>query len=921
MGKIFNVPFSDNFLEQFIKKTLNISNNFNNTQNNLVLLPHKRIQNIFLKKLVLFNNKLLFPQVLTFTAIDENILEFDKFCKNIHGAKIDLLKKQILKNDQTHILILLILETIKKQNIHHDFDSKFLNSIDFHKLSKSIDEYYYYQYNQKEIIPNTKIERLFFEVIKELEAYLKIKNTILKVNSLNYSAGEIVKNWDHKGDSCIFIILPQTEINYVKHLIDNLVKYKNTYIFIRGFDKSTGVKNLYQKHIHDFLNRNKIPADSVQDISKLKPIDYFIPSIMLNNVEEEFDQGFLTNVNILRGKNLNEEAKTIAFVIREKLEMGKNNIIIQTKSYELAKKIENSLKFWNINTENLVSNVPNKSAYSHFFLLIALYLNTEKNDYLLLLDILKSNYCKIDNKLINIFELKFLRKFFYRDKIADYLIDLNNLEKNEFSTLQKIEGEFLEKKRLLNNSALTIQEYFKIHLELFNFLKNDSDNTEFNELLLLIEQKLEIFKNENSLNFGQYIKIIDKLLTSNEKSNNFENSKSVIILQTFETRNIQYDTIFFAGLNEGIFPDSNFDQNYFSTGFRQINNLKSIDSEMQFMEYDFVSSFFNNDLILSCSESTNTKNQICRWLEKLLAIKNINEKSIIFTEKYRKLLQNIYKSPIEKNTDIEYAKVDIDQRPKKISVTGVEKLISNPYVYYAKYILKVSPLEKIAREAEKKEFGILLHDLIPKALSEKHKNLEEFSDYFSIKFDKYVEYKHIPYKISKFWCLRLSNIANAIYKNFYYEGEFNYFNEKAGSFNLRFEPCDIEIFCIADRIEILQQENIAKIIDFKSGYIPNANEVTKGVYPQLPIEKYIFINNGFDININNIDRVDLQYFDISGKLENVEKQILNTDLVETEKGLKSLIEKFLCNEADFFITKNKVNNKRNKSYFHILRIT
>ena len=127
MGKIFNIPFSDNFLEQFIKKILDISNNFNNTQNNLVLLPHKRIQNIFLKKLLLFNNKILFPQVLTFTAIDENILEFDKFCKDIHGARIELLKKQILKSDQTYVLILLILEIIKKQNTYNEFDSKFLN--------------------------------------------------------------------------------------------------------------------------------------------------------------------------------------------------------------------------------------------------------------------------------------------------------------------------------------------------------------------------------------------------------------------------------------------------------------------------------------------------------------------------------------------------------------------------------------------------------------------------------------------------------------------------------------------------------------------------------------------------------------------------------------------------------------------------
>jgi RecB family exonuclease len=235
--------------------------------------------------------------------------------------------------------------------------------------------------------------------------------------------------------------------------------------------------------------------------------------------------------------------------------------------------------------------------------------------------------------------------------------------------------------------------------------------------------------------------------------------------------------------------------------------------------------------------------------------------------------------------------------------------------------LKINPLEKIAREAEKKEFGILLHDLIPKALSEEHENLEEFKNYFSIKFNEYIKYKHIPYKISKFWFLRLDNIANAIYKNFHYTGEFNYFNEKAGSFTLQFKSRNIEVFCIADRIEVLQQENMARIIDFKSGYIPSANEVAKGSYPQLPIEKYIFINNGFDINIKNINRVDLQYFDISGKLENAEKQVLNTDLAETEKGLNLLIEKFLCNETDFFIIKNKVNNKRNKSYFHILRIT
>lgn len=922
MGKIFNVPFSDNFLEQFVKKILDVSNNFENPQNNLILLPHKRIQNAFLKKLLLFNNKIALPQVLTFTVIDENILEFDRFCNNIHVAKFELIKKQILKNDQMYILMSLILESIKNQNINNEFDTKFLNSINLEKLSKSVDEYYYYQYYKKEIIPSTKIEKLFLLIIAELEAYLQFTNTTFKANSLNYATEEIIKNWNHNSNSCIFIILPQTEVNYIKHFIDNLVRYKNSYIFIRGFDKGISIKNLHQIHIHNFLDRNNLAIDSVQDVSKSKQISFHIPSIILNNINENFYQAPLKNFNIIRGKNLNEEAKMVALVIREKLEMGKNNIIVQTKSYELAKKIESSLKLWNIKVDNLVSNLPEKSTYSHFFLLISLYLNTEKNDYLLLLDILKSSHCRIDNQLINTFELKFLRKLLYRDKVSDYLIGLNDSDKDKFSILLEIENIFLEKKRLLKNPNLTLLNYFKIHLELFDFLKNDSDNIEFQEILILIEQKLEIFKNDKNINFTKYIKIIDKLLTSNQKSNNSQNHKSVTILQTFETRNIQYDTVLFAGLNEGIFPDANFDKNYFSKGFRQINNLKPIDSEMQFMEYDFISSFYNNDLILSCSESTSAKNQICRWLEKLLAFQSINKQSAIFTEKYKKILQNIYKQPIEKSSDIVYTKVYVDQRPKKISVTAIEKLISNPYVYYVKYILKINPLEKIAREAEKKDFGILLHDLISKALSGQHSNSEEFGNWFFAKFNEYTEYRYIPYKISTFWFLRLVNIVNSIYKNFYHQGEnYKSFSEIVGTINLQFQSHNIELFCIADRIEISQQGNIAEIIDFKSGHIPNESEISAGLYPQLPIEKYIFQNKGFKLDINNnINIVNLHYFDISGKSKNVEKKAINGDLTEIERGLRLLLEKFLCNETDFFITRDKIINKRNKNYSHILRM-
>ncbi len=124
MGKVFNVPFSTNFLEQLIKKILKLSNNLENPDSNLIILPHKRIQTAFTQKLSTINSKLLFPKITTFSSIDENLLDFDNYCNNIYAAKISLIKKHLLKQDQLYILILSVINSIKQNNIHK-FDTKF----------------------------------------------------------------------------------------------------------------------------------------------------------------------------------------------------------------------------------------------------------------------------------------------------------------------------------------------------------------------------------------------------------------------------------------------------------------------------------------------------------------------------------------------------------------------------------------------------------------------------------------------------------------------------------------------------------------------------------------------------------------------------------------------------------------------------
>ena len=69
-----------------------------------------------------------------------------------------------------------------------------------------------------------------------------------------------------------------------------------------------------------------------------------------------------------------------------------------------------------------------------------------------------------------------------------------------------------------------------------------------------------------------------------------------------------------------------------------------------------------------------------------------------------KALNAAYQKPI--------ANPPLSSRPRSISATGFELLMQDPYGFYARYILKLRPLERTASEYFAKEFGISVHKAI-----------------------------------------------------------------------------------------------------------------------------------------------------------------------------------------------------------------
>ena len=926
MGKIHNISFCCNFIDPFTKKILEVTNDFQYPDNTLIILPHRRFKNAFFQQKIFNTRKVtLFPQTITFASIDENMLEFDGFCKDLSKFVIHSFGKRVITNDQLSILLQFIIENLKQKNENLEFDIDFLNTLDVGQLKKAIFECYHYQYDLGKIFPYSQNEKVLFRIIKELENYLKIKNLSLKAIFLNNAVNEIIKRWNYNATKKIFTILPQTDVKYISSFLNHLTKYKNAFIFIRGLDRKLYQeaervsKTHHQHHIVNFLHRNKITLDVIQDISS--PQNEFVP--LMNTSNNKFNPNKNTisnNINIVSAKNQDEEAKIVSLITREQLAKGVQGIVIQTKSVRLATKIESFLKFWNIAVDNLISISYKGDQARMLFLMTAHYLNLVENDYLLLLDILKSKFCRFnDRDELKEFELGYLRKCLFRKEISNYFKDLEKSKRKNFLFLLELEQTITVARKELKTGRKTLCKYFQIHSEIFNLLKKDFEDRDFEELLLSTKKSLEMFKHDSCLKFSSYIKILEKLLHANLLPTNTIPNCPVRILQTFEMRNIQHEMLIFAGLNEGIFPSTNLDHGYFQPYTRVASKLKSFDTELGFMEYDFVNSCFNRKVVLSYSESLDNKNarsSKCRWLEKILICKKEKQRSELYTNKYRNWMQELQHKNYKK--DIEYVNIDISLRPKEIYVSGIEKLISNPYVYYAKYILKLESLEDIARQSVKKEFGVILHNVLSKISLKDFSNFEEYANKFNSVFLAKIKKRHIPFKIVKLWSTRLENIINNVYQYIHKSNISTAFNEVSGKTYLELNNREICVSCRADTIQLTKKNNL-KILDYKAGQIPTITEVNQGIYPQPAIEKLILSNGGFKEIDNSGCNIDLAYLDISGKLtDNIEKPI-SINVTEVESGLKKLLEKFLCSQNEFFIATNKKTNNKNTDYVHFIR--
>jgi ATP-dependent helicase/nuclease subunit B len=281
-------------------------------------------------------------------------------------------------------------------------------------------------------------------------------------------------------------------------------------------------------------------------------------------------------------------------------------------------------------------------------------------------------------------------------------------------------------------------------------------------------------------------------------------------------------------------------------------------------------------------------------------------------------------------------KPPVETRPQKLSVTAIEDWLRDPYTIYAKYILRLDPLDPVDMPLSAADRGSAIHDA-----------LGEFTQKFADALppqpalalrgigEKFFAPLMERPEARALWWPRFQRIATWFADwELARRGEI----EKIAA-EIRGEikiPLDNErIFTLSARADRIEQRGDGSfaILDYKTGQPPTGKQVRMGLSPQLTLEAAILREGGFE-NIHAGSSVgELVYVRLSGnnppgEQRSLELKIRNNDTPQRPdeaadyalEQLEALIRKFENEETAYTSLNLSMWSNRYGAYDDLARI-
>jgi ATP-dependent helicase/nuclease subunit B len=319
-----------------------------------------------------------------------------------------------------------------------------------------------------------------------------------------------------------------------------------------------------------------------------------------------------------------------------------------------------------------------------------------------------------------------------------------------------------------------------------------------------------------------------------------------------EARLQTIDRVVLGGLVEGVWPPETRSDPWLSRPMRKSLGLDLPERRISLSAHDFAQMLGANEIVVAYpAKLAGAPTVPSRFVQRLAALAGENRWKAALKRGERYLLwARALDRPDTKPQPVSRPepKPARDRRPDALSVTEIETWLRDPYSIYARHVLKIRPLDAIDTPPGARDRGTVIHEAIGRFTSQFKDALptDPYGELIKLGEEEFAVLKDFP-EARAFWWPRYERIARW-FADFETRRRGNVGGISAEVYAKLEIPLGTRDFTLstrADRIEHLSDGRYA-VLDYKTGRVPTASQVSSGLSPQLTLEGAILRAGRFE---------------------------------------------------------------------------
>lgn len=330
--------------------------------------------------------------------------------------------------------------------------------------------------------------------------------------------------------------------------------------------------------------------------------------------------------------------------------------------------------------------------------------------------------------------------------------------------------------------------------------------------------------------------LLRRALDENWRAPQFDAHPQLFMLTPVEARLQHYERVILASMSDTTWPGQAAQGPWLNRAQQEQLGLPGVEAHTALIAHDVLMLASGGEVFLTYAQREGgapvARSRFIERLMTLLAARRVAEETLHATN-YRAMAQ-----AVDASGAFEPAKppqVTPRQRPTKLDVSQLDKLFSDPYSLYARYLLGLRKLEEVDAEPEMKDFGSIAHKALEGLASywNSHEAAPPQAAVHQMVADALAPFSNRPV-VQLFWQQRLAralafvNAQEALRRA---KPGLRVDAEQSLEVVVKLVEDNLVLSGRIDRLEA--QEGARRLIDYKTGSAPTEKDIREGKAVQL----------------------------------------------------------------------------------------